>query len=202
MPGRSVVDILDNVDQNVPNFTNLNYEIVKKMILNYGYQSDNKSKLENPPILLLSRSMDSSGFVVPAEPKIDNSSFNLKKRPFHIDWNHNGGVYDIQELHLKQGIFLNDNDLEILTDKFIWPNLRFTRNMSLLDKLSLILTGYIYSGDMDLQTIERFYCNRKVKDDCLEIPDVVFYDLKQDEIAQRLSILKKKMNEKMKQLQN
>ena len=221
VPFKTTVDVLTDAT-NVPQLTRDNYEILKRMILRRdnsggGKQRQNEREAQEDekentmPVLLLPLSVDKSHFMqpaVPAEEYTGKSIFKSKRRPFQIKWNHEG-EYDIGKLHRKYGKNLTDDDLDILTDQFLWPCLKLTPAMSLLDKLSVILTGYLYSGELESHTLQRFWEGRSL--DTLtnnenlrnsKIPDVVFEDLDFKTAEACLTELKLKMNAKMKEFED
>lgn len=218
VPFKTTVDVLTDA-ANVPRFTRFNCEVLKRMILRSDAVHECKPKqsksdaeeIEDTPVLLLSPSTDSSNFVPPAEPVNNDKGkyvFKSKKRPFHIAWNHEG-EYDIGKLHKKLGSNLTDDDLDILTDQFLWPCLKLTPAMSLLDKLSVILTGYLYSGELESHTMQRFWDgriqeslqnNENVRD--VKIPEGVYEDLDFKTAEAKLTELKLKMTARMKDFEN
>lgn len=215
VPSRTVIDVLTNV-LNVPKFSNLNNKILTLMILNNNHckleceekenfyfndnEDDHYTEL-NVPVLLLSNSNDNSNYVPPVEPEFGDSCFNIKKREFFINWNHQG-KFDINALHLKYGKLITDDDLDIITDNFLWPKVKLTPTMSFIDKLSLILTGYLYTGELGDGTIERIFGDKKIDVKGIEmLPECIYQDLDLNLAQEELTHLKIKMSKKMKEFE-
>lgn len=221
VPFRTTVDVLTDVTY-VPLLSRNNCEILKILILRMNVggsgkrmqdekEAENDEKETPMPVLLLSPSVDESHFMPPVEPAEEftgKSIFKSKRRPFQIRWNHEG-EYDIGRLHKKYGSNLTDDDLDILTDQFLWPCLKLTPAMSLLDKLSVILTGYLYSGELESHTLQRFWEGRSqaalTNNENLRnstIPAVVFEDLDFKTAEASLTELKLRMTAKMKEFED
>lgn len=212
VPFKTTVDVLNNV-LNVPKFTNWNFKILKLMLLydnfnestndkeNINFNENNNNNDENNsnynikvPVLLISSSNDSSNYIQPVEPEFEKPQFKLKKRPFNIKWNHEG-QFDINKLHKRFGDQLTDNDIDIITDDFLWPMIKFSPSMRSIDKISLILTGYLYSGEMDQKTPERFYGGKYAN--IGSFPNEVYQDIDFKSAESKMSELKIQMALKM-----
>lgn len=196
VPFRTTVDILTNVSE-IPRFSHINNEIIFCMLSEF---TDREVKEES--LVLLSRSMDTSFDMQPVEPAQTHPvDFKLKKRPHHIEWNHKG-EYDLHKLHKRLGSKLTDQDIDILTDDFIWPNIQFNPSLTTLDKLSLIATGYTYAGKMDVETPKRFWVTRKL-DFCqsMSIPNNLCVDIDFKTAQSRLTDLSRRMNANLEILQ-
>lgn len=147
IPKRLVVHILNNVNS-TPKLTYYNYNLLVLLLVEFNEYED---------IVLLERDRDPTPLIAPVDCTSAQKhfmKFKLQPEPMTIKWNSKGSL-DIRKLHLTYGSNLSIDDLDVLADPFLWPELNFHVSMSIVDKLSLILTGYLYNGKFHKSIIPR-----------------------------------------------